>query len=75
MPNHVRMMNTMYPYLVLNVYYVAITEDKITMLPKFRDINSWDSLSAIDCIYVLVAFTSMFISIGRSFAIDRSILS
>jgi hypothetical protein len=40
-PNHVRMINAMYPYLVLNVYYVAITEDKITMLPKFRNINSW----------------------------------
>ena len=51
MPNHVRMINAMYPYLVLNVYYVAITEDKITMLPKFRNINSWDSLSAFDCIY------------------------
>jgi hypothetical protein len=50
-PNHVRMINTIYPYLVLNVYYVAITEDKITMLPTFGNINSWNSLSAFDCIY------------------------
>ena len=51
MPNHVRMINAMYPYLVWNVYYVAITEDRITMLPKFRNINSWDSLAAFDYIY------------------------
>jgi hypothetical protein len=74
-PNHLRMINAMYHYLVLNVYYVAITEDNIIMLPKFRNINSWDSLSALIVFKILVAFTSMFISIGTSFAIDRSILS
>ena len=66
MPNYVRMKNAMYPYLVLNVYYVAITEDNIIMLPKFRNINSWDSLSALIVFKILVAFTSMFISIGTS---------
>jgi hypothetical protein len=74
-PNHVGMINAIYPYLVLNIYYVAITEDKITMLTKFRSINTGIVYLLSIVFIILVAFTSMLISIGRSFAIDRRILS